>query len=294
MSRRAGLALAVAGLIGAVTASWWALALWPMPAAAPVWLVRARDVCFGTAVDGLPNAGGWLLLVGEPVGMIGLLWVIWGEALREGMSALVSRWWGIVTLALVGAAGLGVVGWVGYRIRTMQGTPFQVNAGANPVALEGRAPDLMLVNQRGDLVRRAGESGRPALVAFAYGHCETVCPLVVRDVLEGAIRLGSRAPDLVFVTLDPWRDTPARLPTIAAAWDLPAGAQVLSGPAEAVEQALDRWGIRRTRDTVTGAILHQRTVILVSGSGRLAFRLDGAPDGVVAAVDALRRSGSAD
>src|SRR3990172_6306176 len=58
MTRREQTALGALGFILAVTAAWWALALWPLPDAAPAWLVRTRAVCFGALRDTLPSAAG--------------------------------------------------------------------------------------------------------------------------------------------------------------------------------------------------------------------------------------------
>jgi hypothetical protein len=37
------------------------------------WFLRTREVCFGASADGLPHAGGWLQLVGQPAGMLVVL-----------------------------------------------------------------------------------------------------------------------------------------------------------------------------------------------------------------------------
>ena len=83
---RARIAVGALTAILAITASWWALALWPAAPTAPDWLLRTREVCFGTTPDGLPQAGGWILLIGQPIGMIALLMVIWPEELRAGIA----------------------------------------------------------------------------------------------------------------------------------------------------------------------------------------------------------------
>jgi len=80
MTARGALALGALATILAITAAWWALALWPL-AGAPAWLARTREVCFGAAPGGLPDAGGWILLIGEPVGLVTVLAVVWGGAL---------------------------------------------------------------------------------------------------------------------------------------------------------------------------------------------------------------------
>ena len=67
MSRRDALGLSLLAAVGGITAAWWALALWPLDAGAPTWLVRTRFVCFGSSENGLPHAGGWIALIGEPI-----------------------------------------------------------------------------------------------------------------------------------------------------------------------------------------------------------------------------------
>jgi cytochrome oxidase Cu insertion factor (SCO1/SenC/PrrC family) len=283
MSRRAGLALLAIGLIGGITASWWALALWPMPPAAPVWLARAREVCFGAAGDGLPDAGGWILLVGEPLGMAAILLTVWGDAVREALTVLSRRWAGRLVLGATAVSLLVGMRWAMQRVADVRGEPFDVAAGA-PVQLDAEPPPLQLLDQSGDTIRLERYAGRPVLVAFAYGHCETVCPVIVHDLIAAGARLGARAPELLFVTLDPWRDTPARLPAIAEAWRLTSA---LSTCMPEVEAALDAWGVPRSRNATTGEIIHSRLAYLIGESGRVRARLDGRTQTVIAAIEAL-------
>ena len=84
-----GVALAALGVIVLVTVAWWALALYPAGAATPEWVARTRLVCFGAMPGGLPSAGGWVLLVGEPWGR----WrcCSWCGAMRSGATCAHSR-----------------------------------------------------------------------------------------------------------------------------------------------------------------------------------------------------------
>lgn len=108
---RGGVAAATLGVILAITIAWWALALWPGGSQAPDWLLRTRLACFGASGDALPNAGGWVLLIGEPLGMLAVLQAVWGDALARDLAALRIRWWGRAlllggaVLLLAGAGG---------------------------------------------------------------------------------------------------------------------------------------------------------------------------------------------
>jgi cytochrome oxidase Cu insertion factor (SCO1/SenC/PrrC family) len=85
-------------------------------------------------------------------------------------------------------------------------------------------------------------------------------------------------PAVVVVTLDPWRDTPSRLPHLAEQWGLGSDAFVLSGAVEDVERVLDAWNVARERDLRTGDISHPALVYVVDRKGRIAYAANGDPE----------------
>ena len=292
MTSRTRGALAVVALlsIAAITASWWALALWPVPGDAPDWLLRTREVCFGSTADTLPSPTGWALLVGQPIGMTLLLVVVWGADLRAGLRAALSRVSGQVTAGVAAALVVVGVGATVERVRTAGFEPFE--AGSIDVArqltrIDDKAPALALTDQSGREVTLEAFRGRPVIVTFAFAHCETVCPLIVGDVLGARQALGDLDPEVLVVTLDPWRDTPSRLATIAEAWGLGKEARVLSGDPEVVERTLNAWRVPRTRNTKTGDILHPTIVYVIGRDGRIAYVVNGSAGTIAAAVRAL-------
>jgi cytochrome oxidase Cu insertion factor (SCO1/SenC/PrrC family) len=298
-SRAAVLAL---GFVLVVSALWWALALWPTPGAPPAWLARARWVCFNVGPSGLPDAAGWLLLAGQPAGLVAVLVAGWGGALREGLRELWSRSAGRALCAAC-AACIGV-GLAAAAVRVAQGAGFDAQGGAPLEAelpppsyprLDRPAPELGLLDQRGEPLALARLRGRPALVTFAFGHCETVCPLLVRDVREAQRRLREsgadpeRVPRIAVVTLDPWRDTPSRLPALAQSWGLAAGEQafVLSGAVPEVNALLDRWKVPRARNQTNGQLDHPALVYVLDAQGRIAYASNGGAAALVELVGRL-------
>jgi protein SCO1/2 len=287
---RAWAAVAALGAIVAITASWWALALWPVDSAAPEWFLRTREVCFGSTADRLPNAGGWILLVGQPAGMIALLAAVWGAELREGMALATARVTGQLAVGVVSALLVVGLGSVVVRVRTAGLEPFPSSPGAIAEQLtrvNDAAPPLALTDQRGREVTLESYRGRPVLVAFAFAHCQTVCPLVVADVMTARRRLGADAPPALIVTLDPWRDTPSRLASIAKQWGLDGDAHVLSGAPDAVERTLNGWRVPRVRNQETGDISHPSIVYVIGVDGRIAYVVSGNADAIAAALQAL-------
>jgi cytochrome oxidase Cu insertion factor (SCO1/SenC/PrrC family) len=291
MRARAWGALAGLAVILVTTAAWWALALVPLGQEAPEWLARTREVCFGAGRDGLPHAGGWLLLIGEPVGMLTALLVGWGREVREGLAGLARGWAGRVALAGTALCLLTGATFAADRVAGIRASSFDPNGGPDPRAIvaagrmDRKAPALDLVDQSGAKVSIEAYRGRTVLVTFAYAHCSTVCPVIVRDLLATRHRLGADAPQLLIVTLDPWRDPPSRLSAIAREWQLDEGSRVLSGTVEAVELVLSAWQVPRTRNPTTGELIHPAIVYIVNPVGRITNLVDGSLEATLLALE---------
>jgi protein SCO1/2 len=264
---RAWTAIGTLAAIVTITAAWWSLALWPIGPATPEWFLRTRAVCFGATFNSLPNAGGWLLLIGQPVGLLFLLVAVWGTELREGFGAVVVR----------------VIGW---DDRAFSAGPDREIA-LTLTRVNDEAPAFALIDQRGQTLTLDAFRGRPVLVTFAYAHCQTVCPVVIADVLAAQRQLTDRSPAVVVVTLDPWRDTPSRLNAIAEDWRMGSDAHLLSGAPEAVERALNAWRVPRIRNDRTGDLSHPAIVYVLGPDGRIAYVVAGNAVAIAAAVRAL-------
>ncbi len=299
---------AMAGLVAllAITVAWWALALWPVEGVPPAWLERARAVCFNAGPSGLPDASGWLLLVGQPIGMLAVLMVIAGDAVRAGLRRALASSSGL--LGVAGVAGVLAAGVVLAAVRVV-GAPrdaewLEAAAAKVPASyprLDRPLPEIAgLVDQHGDAFGWERVARRPALLTFGFGHCATVCPMTVMNArqVQDRFRAEGRKMDLVVITLDPWRDTPARLPSLARQFHLDgggagdagdagddgdggeerAGAYLLSGTVEAVNGALDALRVARERVPDTGDIVHPALVYLLDGAGTIVYAASGHAD----------------
>ena len=289
-------AQALTGLVAlfVVTAAWWALALWPVQDA-PAWLQRTRYVCFGVAESGLPDTGGWIGLTAGPAGMLAILGAGWMRALRSLLRrARTSARLALLFGALVLGGAMMVAGAVVRVQQARAATVWTEGDATTPPRSHSRldrvAPPLALTAQTGDIVDLATLRGRPVIITFAYAHCATICPLVVARALraQATLRESGHSTIVLVVTLDPWRDTPARLASIAQSWQLPAeDAHVLSGAVPAVEAALDAWTVARTRDTSTGEVTHPSLTYIIDANGRIAFVTNAGSDAIVSLVRRL-------
>ncbi len=275
-----GLAVAALGAVTLVTAAWWVLALYPA-ASAPEWMLRTRYVCFGAPPDGLPDAGGWILLAGQPIGMLVMLFAGWGSAVRRDVSWLTRRLAGQLVLAAATLAlGWGVFSAVSVIRRTTNNVePFAAN-DPTPSSRSIDIPALRLVDQNGHQFDLRSVADGPVLVSFAFAHCATMCPTGIKELLRIRTQVGRQDIPLVVVTVDPWRDVPARLASIATEWRLGPDDRVLSGGINEVNAVLDAWNVARVRDESTGDVVHPLAVVLVHPGGERATRFDGGFEGL--------------
>jgi protein SCO1/2 len=196
----------------------------------------------------------------------------------------------VVVLGGVTATGVRVS-----RVATAQAASVRLPPGmpaADHPRLDRAAPSLGLVDQRGETVSLESLAGRPALVTFAFGHCADICPLVVDNARRA--RDEAWGPDgaaLVVVTLDPWRDTPARLPDLAERWRLGPADHLLGGPIDEVEAVLDAWNMARERNPTTGDVAHPPLLYLVDAGGTIVFATLSGRETIVELARRLSRSG---
>ena len=120
-------------------------------------------------------------------------------------------------------------------------------------------------------------AGRPRVLALVYTHCGHTCPLIVAEFkrMEAALPAGPGAPGFVLVSIDPARDTPARLAEFAASSRLdPARWTLLTGDEDGVRELAALLRIRY-RPEAQGEFSHANTYLVLDAEGRIVQRQDG-------------------
>lgn len=104
--------------------------------------------------------------------------------------------------------------------------------------------DTVLVNQDGRKVKLKSEvfGDRVVVMDFAYTTCTTVCPVLTATLVKVQNDLGEsvgKEVQMVTITVDPARDTPARLKEYAGKHGVKDGWMWLTGPVATVNKVLD-------------------------------------------------------
>ena len=102
----------------------------------------------------------------------------------------------------------------------------------------------------GSAVHGSDYGGKVAVLYFGYTHCPDVCPATLANLSEAIAELGPKANDVrvLFVTVDPARDTPEILASYVKAF----GPQI--------------HGLRGTNDQLTDLARRYRVVYSVTPS----------------------------
>lgn len=232
-----------------------------------------RVWCFGLdPATGSVEFGYVLTMLTSPVMMSLVLVGVWGAELGrarrrgERLSRPVLAGGG---LALLSVAGLGLLG----------STPDRGDLPFPAASLRTAIPmaEIDLIDHERRPFRLSDQRGRVVLLTAIYSSCGNTCPHILNGAKDAiaALSAAERA-DLVVaaVTLDPATDTPEQLAGTLEARELdPEVFRLLTGEPARVEATLDRMGIRRTRDPVSGVIDHANLFLLVDREQRLAYTL---------------------
>jgi protein SCO1/2 len=136
------------------------------------------------------------------------------------------------------------------------------------------AADLVLTTQDGKEFRLSRERGNVVALWFGYTSCPDVCPTTLAELSQAQQRLGRDGQRfrIVLVTVDPERDTPARLREYVKAF---GGAfTAVTGRPEQLIAAQKAYGVVAKKRLVPGTaatylIDHSAFVYVVDPAGQL-------------------------
>jgi len=153
---------------------------------------------------------------------------------------------------------------------------------------------FQLVDQTGRPVDQSVLDGKWSAVYFGYTYCPDVCPTTL-TTLGGAIdRMGPRAKDfqVVFITVDPHRDTPAQLKNYLSSSEFPRGTIGLTGTDAQVAKVAQAYKVyfQKAGTGAAYSVDHSSAIYLMDPKGQFATVIpygltpDQAKDSIVKAM----------
>jgi len=120
--------------------------------------------------------------------------------------------------------------------------------------------------------------GKWSAVFFGYTFCPDVCPTTLQSLAEAQDRLGSKAASLqvVFITVDPTRDTPRQLKAYLSSPAFPKGAVGLTGAPAQVAAAAKAYRVFYQNQGAGAdySVEHSSAVYLMDRQGRFDRVID--------------------
>jgi protein SCO1 len=141
--------------------------------------------------------------------------------------------------------------------------------------IEGKAPELALVDQSGQPLTLTELRGKMVLLTFTYSTCAEVCPLITAAMAALQQRLTVAERQQVFflsVTAQPEVDTPVVLHAYATRLGIDlASWALLTGPPQAVQAVWQAFGLT-VKPRTKGVVDHPAWTLLIDREGMVRYR----------------------
>ncbi len=152
---------------------------------------------------------------------------------------------------------------------------------AGPMVVSSGKPDVggpfQLVNQDGQAVDQSMLNGKWSLVFFGFTYCPDFCPTTLTMLDETQKRLGDKAKDvqIVFVSIDPARDTPQAMKDYLSDASFPDGVIGLTGTEAQVAAAAKAYRVfyKKSGEGEGYTMDHSLTIYLMDPDGQFATAL---------------------
>ncbi|ALP51755.1 hypothetical protein Tel_00590 [Candidatus Tenderia electrophaga] len=133
--------------------------------------------------------------------------------------------------------------------------------------------EFTLTDQHGQALSLSDYAGKVVLLSFGYTHCPDICPTTLFTLkrLVHALDEDGERVQVLFITLDPARDTPERLREYMAYFD--PGFVGLSGSMAETRQVAEQYGTRFEKEAGETAgeysLAHTAIIYLIDPQGRI-------------------------
>lgn len=147
----------------------------------------------------------------------------------------------------------------------------------NLSAVAGIGGPFALIDNKGKPVTERDYLGKPALVFFGFTNCPDVCPTTLFELTTRLKELGPEADRLnvVFITVDPERDTPQQLALYLSSFD--PHITGLSGTPENVAAAMIAYRVYARKVPLEGGgytMDHTATIYMMNSKGQFVGHLN--------------------
>lgn len=166
-------------------------------------------------------------------------------------------------LVLACVAGLLFAGGLAWKVGAFRSPEQSAGAVGGP---------FQLVDQTGKPVDESALNGKWSAVFFGFTYCPDICPGTLQALTATSDQLGTKAKDLriVFMSVDPERDTAPKVKDWLDAQGAPEGTLGLTGTPEQVAAAAKAYRVvyEKAGDGPNYLVNHSTAIYLMDPKGR--------------------------
>ncbi|WP_312150518.1 SCO family protein [Empedobacter sp.] len=139
-----------------------------------------------------------------------------------------------------------------------------------------KVPEFSMTNQNNQTITNRDMLGKVYVVEFFFTSCPTICPVMSHNLRSIEDKINDANLGFISVTIDPKRDTPARLLEYAKQIGVKSpNWHYLTSNRENIEQLSDKFNIYVGKDETTAEGLnHSGKLALVDKQGNIRSRYD--------------------
>lgn len=187
-------------------------------------------------------------------------------SIASPVSGVQKRWLWILVIAAAAAALLG------FCLARQLDRESPVLASGTWLPRPKVIEDFALVDANGRPFTRADLTGAPTLVYFGFTRCPDVCPTTLAKLAQVRRQSSLASLRVLFVSIDPGRDTPAAVGRYAHAFD--PSFEGVTGKPEAIQAVARNFAVAVNRVDLPGGdytMDHSAVIFLVDGQGIVAI-----------------------
>ncbi len=171
---------------------------------------------------------------------------------------------------IVAWAAVAIVAGVGAALYARSNAPLELQSGT---ALPDPRPigNFSLLDQSGHPFGPSALENRWSLVFTGFTHCPDLCPSTLAFLASLRARVPGDGLQIVFVSVDPERDTPEKVASYLAHFD--RGIKGATGPPAEIERFTKALGLAQVRNPGVGGdytVDHSAALVLIDPEARVA------------------------
>lgn len=151
-------------------------------------------------------------------------------------------------------------------------------------------PEITLTDTSGEAFAFSALEGRPSLVFFGFTNCPDICPITLGVIAEAVAQLRANGveplPHVVFVSVDPARDSPQRIRAYLNGFD--AGFIGVTADDATLAPLLETMAVSIHKEQIDGQtynVVHNGTIYVLDASARWLALFGGSTHNISDIVD---------